>query len=177
MTFDLTKMNERLSAITDQVEDKTANIGWFPTAQYEDGTPVAYVALIQEKGAPEVGIPARPTMSPTFNEKREEWTKTIADGMRAVARGEATGDDVLTAVGLQAAGDIKQAISTLSAPPLSPVTVLLRKWKKEGRKITGATVGEAAKAIKDGVQPGGDDKPLNASGLMLATLTNTVDKK
>jgi hypothetical protein len=173
----MSKVNARLSQIAEQVDGKVANVGWFPSAQYEDGTPVAYVALIQEKGAPEVGIPPRPTLGPTFEQKRDEWQKTIADGMCAVVRGQASGDTVLEAVGMQAAGDIKQAISTLSAPPLSPVTVLLRKWKKAGKKITRATVGEAAAAIAAGEDPGGDDKPLNATGLMLATLTNTVDKR
>lgn len=177
MSFDLAKMNARLSEIAKQVEGKEAQIGWFPNARYEDGTPVAYVALIQEKGAPEVGIPPRPTIEPTFDQESAKWRDTMAAGMRAVIRGNVSGDEVLEAVGQQAVGDIKQAIVTVSAPPLSPITVLLRRWKKEGRKITGATVGEAARAIANGEEPGSDDKPLNATGLMLATLTNTVTKK
>ena len=69
----------------------------------------------------------------------------------------------------------QQAIAEVYAPPLSPITVLLRKWKKDGRTITGKTVGEAAAAIKAGEDPGGDDKPLNATGLLIASMHNAVN--
>ena len=48
-------------------------VGWFEGAKYEDGTPVAYVAAIQEYGF--VNIPPRSFMRTTVQEKKEAWKK------------------------------------------------------------------------------------------------------
>lgn len=169
--FDLTKVRKALSSIPEQFDGKDIQVGWFESSRYPDGTQVAYVATIQEMGAPERGIPPRPFMSPTVQEQSKEWANILAGGIRAVSSGKYNADDVLTGLGEAIKGDIYKAISEVNAPALSPVTLLLRKWRKEGRVITGKTVGQAAAAIKNGESPSGvDAKPLVDSDYMRTTI-------
>ena len=42
-----------------QLGNSEAKVGWFENAKYSDGTPVAYIASIQEFGYPEGNIPPR----------------------------------------------------------------------------------------------------------------------
>lgn len=176
MAFNLDKINARLSNVPRQFEGKVAQFGFPKGAEYEDGTSVAYVAAIQNYGAPEVGIPPRPFMEPTVKDHQAEWVKLLAAGVKKVGDGGLTAFDVLDGVGRMAVADIQEEIAHISEPALSQVTVLLRKWRKEGRTITGKTVGEAAAAIAAGVDPGSDNKPLNDSGLMIASVRNAVNK-
>lgn len=176
MEFDLSKIKARLEAIPEQFAGKEAKVGWFPSAVYEDGTSVAYVALIQEMGAPEVGIPPRPFMSPSVDANRQEWVRHMGEGVKAVGRGSATADQVLEGVGGLAASDIQAQIEATSSPPLTPTTILLRKWRKEGRTITGKTVGEAAAAVaaNPDLIAGVNADPLRETGLMVATVSHAV---
>lgn len=175
-TFNLDKITATLAAVPEQFAGKQAEAGWYPSAKHEDGTSVAYVATIQEHGAPEVGIPARPFMRPAVQQHKDEWTELMADGVRAVLAGRADADQVLEAVGAQVAGDIQDQIVNGGHRPLSPTTLVLRKWAREGRTITGKTVGEAAAAYEadPSIIQGVPDDPLQDTGLMVATLTSTV---
>ena len=154
----LTPAGKNLEQALKQLEDKVGKVGWFEKSKYEDGTPVAYVATIQEYGYPEGNIPPRPFMRPTIAEKQGEWTKIIESGSRAVLNGKAQAKDVLEAVGLKAAGDIRKKISTITAPPLSPRTIEARRAKRADKKTIGLLT-----------------KPLIDTGIMLGTLTNTVE--
>lgn len=174
--FDLSKLKARLDAIGEGFDGMEAKVGFPSNIQYEDGTPVAFIATIQNYGAPASKIPPRPFMSPAFNKNKDKWVKVLADGVQKVAKGSGTAFDALDHAGRIAAIDVQVAIADIDSPELSPITVLLRKWKKEGRTITGKTVGEAAQAIRDGIDPGSDNKPLNASGYMLASVRHNVSK-
>ncbi|MFK2876894.1 hypothetical protein [Rhodanobacter hydrolyticus] len=153
-----------------------AQVGFPQGLEYEDGTPVAYVAAIQNFGAPAVGIPKRPFIEPAISDHKQDWVRLMGHGARKVGEGSLSAFDVLDGVGRMAVGDIQEEIASITSPELSPITVLLRKWMKEGRTITGKTVGEAAQAIEDGVDPGTDDKPLNATGFLIASVRNAVNK-
>ena len=174
--LDFSKIKAKLDAIPEQFANKEAKVGWFDSAKYEDGTPVAYVALIQEKGAPAAGVPARPFIQPTVDKKSHEWTKAIADGAKAVLAGRSTADDVLSVVGAVAAGDIQKQIASNAVEALSPTTVLLRKWRREGKVITGKTVGEAAAAVKadPSLINGVNADPLQDTGTLSDTITHQV---
>ncbi len=172
--LDFSKINARLERIPKEFDNKIAQAGFPSGLQYEDGTSVAYVAAIQNYGAPASGIPPRPFMEPTIADDKEGWVKLLGQGAAKVGDGSLTAVDVLEAVGLMMVGDIQEEIAGIQSPALSPITVLLRKWKKEGRTITGSTVGEAAAAIAAGVDPGSDDKPLNATGLLISSVRNAV---
>lgn len=168
--------------VVKRLED-TANlevaVGWFDSARYDDDTPVAYVAAIQEFGAPRAGIPPRPFLKPCISANEEMWAEKISKGMSAVIAGKITGDQVLDAVGGLAARQLQKQISEVSEPELSDVTLLLRKWRKEGKTITGKTVAEARDLVNKGEADvsGVPTDPLNDTGYMIATVQHLVRKK
>jgi len=177
--FDLSKLKAALDRIPAQFEGKMvkAGFGLLGRPVYEDGAPVAYVAAIQEYGAPARGIPARPFMKPALDAHKAEWGKTLGDGAKAVLHGQATAEQAFERTGLQMQGDIQAQIEATNSPPLSDVTLLLRKWRREGKKITGKTVGQAAVALKAGASTAGVPKtPLRDTGLLAASVTYLVDK-
>lgn len=184
--FDLSRVMAKIDAIGEGFANREAKIGWFPGARYEDGTPVAYVAAIQEFGgtfehpggtryrigddgmaefvangspgsedlpvtkAHSITIPPRPFMRPTVQDKGPEWSKQIAGGMKRVIQGQMTADDVLGAVGTLAAADITKTIAAGDFTPLAAATLAMRKAKGQGTA------------------------PLQATGLMIATITSQV---
>jgi hypothetical protein len=175
--LDLEKIKVRLSRIPREFNGKVAQVGFPAGLAYEDGTSVAYVAAIQEMGAPEVSIPARPYFKPAVQHHSKEWSDVMAGLVANVGAGGASADDVLDIVGRAAVADVQAEIAAVTSPPLSLITVMLRKWRKDGKKISGKTVGEAAAAVDAGEDSGGDDKPLNDSGLLIASVRNAVNKQ
>lgn len=176
MGFDTSKINAALSRLPKQFKGQQAKIGWPSGKQYPDGTPVAYVAAIQNFGVPEKSIPPRPMLKPTVEQNQARWAQLMQNMTREVAHGGMDAFDALDTLGRVAAMDLQAMIAQINEPELSPVTVLLRKWRKAGRTITGKTVGEAAQAIADGVDPGSDNKPLNDTGYLIASVTHGVGK-
>lgn len=102
----------------DGVEGKT---GWFESAHYPEGTPVAHVATVHEFGTDR--IPARPFMRPAVAEHGQEWLDLMAQGATAALEGRFSPEQVLEAVAIQAAGDVAKQITKLTGPPLSPETI------------------------------------------------------
>lgn len=151
-------------------------VGWFDSSKYEDGTPVAYIASIQEFGAAKKSIPPRPFMRPAIAGYQAEWSAAAVSGFKAVADGRYTALQVLDLIGNAAAGAVRQHIAELNTPALSPITLLLRKRRKEGGTVTGKTVGEAAREANAGPPnvSGVSTKPLVDSTLMMTTLTHQV---
>lgn len=176
-TLDFAKIRAKLDGIADGFTDQVAKVGFFDGHAYEDGTPVAYVAAIQEYGSPEAGIPPRPFMRPTVEAQTATWSKHIGDGMRQVVRGKLTAEDVLDGVGALAANDVKKRIASNQVAPLSPTTLVLRKWRREGRVITGKTVGEAAAAYAEdpSIISGVPADPLQDTGFLIAEVLHTVE--
>lgn len=174
---------EKLSNRLKNADKKNLEVGWFKSAKYGDGTPVAGVAAVQEFGSPKRGIPPRPFMRPTIAEKQKSWDKLMADGARAFIRGSASFPQVLEGLGLKVEADIKNQIENGNYQPLSPVTIALRRLKNEGVPIGGATVGRVAAAIARGeTGPGqlgnqsfGNKTPLQDTGYMVATVTHEVN--
>ncbi len=128
----------------DRLEAKT---GWFETSRDVKGVPVATKAAAHEFGTSRV--PARPFMRPTVAAQRDAWMRQLAQGSKAILRGEATPEGVLEALALRAAGDVAKAIRAVNAPPLSPKTV-----KRKGF-----------------------EKPLVDTGQMLQSVTGVVERK
>lgn len=141
-------------AIAD-LERKRVRVGWFDTSRYEDGTPVAYVATIQEFGHPAGGIPARPFMRPTVQDKTQEWRDTLSAGGRQVAQGNLTVDQMLGSFGELAAGQIAETIAGIHTPALADSTIAARQRKRKS--------------------PGVSVKPLVDTGLMVQTVTSKVE--
>lgn len=176
---------KRLQEIVDEMDKKRLQVGFFESARYDEGTPVAGVAAVQEFGSTKRGIRPRPFMRPTIERSKDAWLKTIQAGAKRAVNGEGTMADVLERLGLRVAGEIRKEIAQVTQPPLSPITLALRKLKLSGREITGTLVGEVAAAIAEGkTGPGelGDSsginpKPLVFDAIMLNSVTHLVDDK
>lgn len=137
-------------------------VGWFPSAVYESGAPVAGVAYVQEFGSPAKGIPPRLGMRNTATEKRQDWAKTAETISRAAAQGKLPAENVMPAVCLAAEGAVREAITKVTAPSLKQSTIDARK-----RRL--ANGGKGAKASIA--------KPLVDTGILLNTLTSETEKK
>lgn len=167
-----------LNAKLKELEGFEGKTGWFETAHEANGTPTAYVASIQEFG--DGKIPPRPFMRPTVAAKRAEWLKLMAAGAKVCLTGNTSARDVMEAVAMQAAGDVGKTITEVMAPPLSLLTLMLRKYKMEHGQdsVTGKIVGEVAAQLKNGPPDltGVSTKPLVETAHMLQSLTGVVEK-
>lgn len=155
-----TKPGINLNAALQGIENKVGKVGFFPGAIYDDGTPVAYVAAIQEFGVPEKNIPSRSFMRSTIKEQQQNWSAIAKNGSRAVLSGKLQASDLMDMIGQKAAGDMRKKISTITTPALKQSTIDARL----SRKADKATVGSLT-------------KPLVDSGLMLQSLTSVVEDK
>lgn len=178
LSFD--KIRAILERLPDEMADKEVQVGWFEGNNYENGTPVAYVAAIQEFGAPSQGIPPRPFIEPTIEDNESAYVAKLGSAAKAVIAGKLSGEDAMQLIGDDVAGDIRVAISNVSSPPLSPITVMLRGMRANDAdlKVSGKTVGEAARRVADGeTNYGAPSKPLVDSGLMFSSVQAAVVKK
>lgn len=148
---------ERLQNLLADGGNMVGKVGWVESAKYPDGTPVAYVAAIQEYGSPQNGIPPRPFMRPTIAEKQVEWSNVARVGARNILQNGATMSDALELIGLKASGDIRRTISNITSPALAMATLAARARRNAS--------GQAS------------SKPLVDTGHMLQTLTNSVEPK
>lgn len=146
--LNLDKIKATLERVPEEFEGMVAQVGFPSGINYEDGTSVAYVAAIQEFGAPAVGIPPRPFIQPTVTEKKDTWTTIIEKQIPKVVLGKMSAFDVLDLVGMSAAADIQTKISSIYSPPNAPATIRAK----------------------------GSAKPLIDTGLMLASVQNAVNK-
>lgn len=151
---------ERLRVLLEGISDKVGKVGVFETSKYEDGTPVAYVAVIQEYGSAAQGIPPRPFMRTTIAEKTPEWQEIARRSAAAMLKGAMTGEQALELIGLKAAGDIRNTISKLTTPELKPTTVAARLRARVDKQTVGLLT-----------------KPLVDTGTLLNSVTNTVEAK
>lgn len=178
---DATQTNpQAFKALGDRLDafDKvTGKVGWFESAVYPDGTPVAYAAAINELGSPANNIPSRSFMRSTALEKDGAWKDLASTISKKILAGEMTPQDGMELLALQAEGDIAKKIASITSPPLSPITLGVRKYKSQGKTITGATIGEIARKLHDGTLDvsGVSDKPLVDTSLMVDTLTHKVE--
>ncbi|UNY40207.1 structural protein [Pseudomonas phage vB_PcuM_ KLEP17-4] len=146
--------SEAMAKAIAQIKRAKLQVGWFDTAQYEDGTPVAYVAAIQEFGYPKGGIPPRPFLRPTIEQQRNAWRDSIAAGMRTVLEGKRSAREVLERVGMLAAGNVSESIAAVTSPALKQSTLDARQRRKK--------------------TPGVSNKPLVDTGLLIQSVDSKV---
>lgn len=156
-----------LEAALEGLDGLEAKAGWFETARYPNGMPVATVAFIQEhgaltgrgavasvlqggggSGARSVFIPPRPFMRPTVAAETRNWMALLGRGAKAALLGTTTPREAMEIVVMKAAADVAKTISNVFEPPLSPATI-------RGKK--GAT------------------KPLVETGMMIQSVTGVVE--
>lgn len=153
---------EALRQAVEGLDGTQGRVGWFPSAVYEGGQPVAGVAHVQEFGSPSRGIPPRLGMRATAREKSEEWKHTVERISRAAMQGAVAPEKVMEALTLAAEGHMRETITKVTSPALKPATVAARK-----RRLANGGAGAQATIAK----------PLVDSGILLNTLTSEVDKK
>lgn len=141
--------------------------GFLETATYPDGTPVAMVAATQNYGAPSRGIPPRPFFTTMVDDGEVHWGDDLAAFLKA------SDYDVGRALGLmgeEMKGEIEAAIIATDSPPLSAITLMLRKMRSDDQSlvVTGKTIGEAARRVAAGEDYSGvSTKPLVDTSTML----------
>lgn len=157
--------------------------GFFESAKYTDGAPVAYIAAIQEFGYPEGSIPSRPFFRNAIKANEEKWQAASSKLMLSVIEGKLSKEQALEQLGQLIKGDIQESIIDGSYAPLSNLTLLLRQHSKSGKEVTGKTVGSASRALaflpSEGVAEslGVSDKPLIDTGHMMRSVDYVVEKK
>jgi hypothetical protein len=163
--------------------DYSVRIGWFSTAKYPNGTPTAYVASIHEFGAPSRGIPARSFIRPTITLKSSDWSQQMRYYAKQIVKGQENTVDALEKLAIVARGDVEATLARIKEPPLSRLTVYIRKFIKEGGKVTKYSDimdlrEKMQKEEKAGTLDlsGVSDDPLDFTGYMRATLSYTVSK-
>jgi hypothetical protein len=168
-------LEKALAEIASKLSKASAvDVGFLEGATYPDGKSVAEVAAFQEFGAPGAGIPPRPFFRTMIAEKSPEWPEAV--GALLVANGYDAAK-TLGQTGEAIKGQLQQSIVDTYAPPLSEVTLMLRKMRSENPDlvVTGATVGEAARRVKAGESTSGvSTKPLVDTGVMIDTVDYEV---
>lgn len=136
-----------------------AQAGWYSSSKYPNGTPVAYVATIQEFGAPEQGIDSRSFQRVTLDTNKEGYGDLMGKGARAVLQGKLTARAMLDAFGLQVAGDIRKTIAEGNFKAIAQATKAARARRR----------GVAVDAV--------NDDPLRDTNVMVNTLTNQTSER
>ncbi len=126
----------------------TAKVGWFENAKEEDGTPSASAAVFNEFGHGKV--PPRLGMRETVKKNAASWKDFSSKAAKQVLDGKWSGKDATTAIAYQAHKDLYKRINSNPGPPLSELTLALRKKREDGVKITGRVVGETAARLRAG---------------------------
>jgi hypothetical protein len=158
-----------------KLEGMKMMVGWFESARYDDGTPVAAIAAIQEYGSPKRSIPPRPFILPTIKKNGGQWREDLKAGARGILEGTETAETVMSKMGNQVAGQIQEQIALVTTPPLSPITLALRKIRREtpNVKIGGRMIGQVAAQLAAGeIDISGENgKPLIDTGFMMSSVT------
>lgn len=95
----------------------------------------AALAYIHNMGSPAMNIPARPTLEPGIEDRKEQISSIMgATGKRVLAGG--TVDAGFEAVGLTAVAGVKNRITSNTPPPLAPSTLAARKRRGVSRTNT-----------------------------------------
>ena len=124
------KLEARLKEIAANLRRaSTVEVGWLDGATYpETGMPVALVALINEFGSPAHGQPPRPAIRNMIAAKSTEWRDKFAVLLKANDHDAAR---ALALMGEIIKGDMQQAITDYSGPPLKPSTVVRKGFDKQ----------------------------------------------
>lgn len=148
---------QALRAAAGALNDATGRVGWFESAKYEDGTPVALVAVVQEYGSPAKGIPPRSFMRAAQSESAAQWKADARELAWAVAHGKVPADALMEGLTMKAEGAVRRKIADVLTPPLSERTIAARARRHSKGKAS--------------------TKPLVDTGILLNTLTSQVKKK
>lgn len=142
------------------LDKKVGKVGWFASSTYPNGTPVAYVASIQEFGVPEKNIPSRSFFRSTIAEKEKDWKSKARTLAKFLIKNEINADIFLETLTLVVAGDTRKKITQITSPALKQSTINARLRQRADKTTVGSLT-----------------KPLVDTRHMLNTLTNLVEDK
>ena len=148
------KRESRVGSLSLQLkalESRSVEVGFFFIFYYPDGTPVAYVAAVQEFVHP------RPFFRPATVSQSDAISAMVTSAVSNVAAG-ADVESSLAIVGEVVSGMVKEGIISVTSPALSPVTIYNRQHRKDKQRTTSV-------------------KPLVDTGLMLQSVSSAVVKK
>lgn len=154
-------------------------VGWFEDMHYDDAanTPVAYVAAINE-----LGPNKRPFMQPTADKQDQAWGELTGQVSRQVVTGKRDVEWALSVIGETVVADIRDTIAEITAGGgLSIITRIARAYRRDGKTVTGKTIGEIAALVKSDPSKAEEiastqrDTPLNDYGVMFGTISYSVN--
>ncbi|WP_156799776.1 hypothetical protein [Novosphingobium resinovorum] len=167
------KLAEAMAALRDRVlSAQEVRVGFLEGASYPDGDlNVPTVAAINNFGAPEAGIPARPFFTDMVLRCSPEWGEKFAVVLQS------TDYDVKAALELMGVGmsdQLRTEIIGFDSVPNSPVTDLLKERFPTGVGVKFDDVQQARIDVANGevAAPG---KPLVWSGQMLSSVASEVE--
>lgn len=163
-------IKQKLADLTKKLSSaKAVRVGFLEGATYPNGTSVAMVAAIQEFGAPKAHIPPRPFFRNMIAKHKAEWPKALA-GLLEDNDYDAKRSLALLGEGVQR--QLRKSIIDTMAPPLSPVTVMLRKmFGNHPEQIKFKDVLEARRRVAAGESTqGASTKPLVWTGHLLSSV-------
>lgn len=172
------KLEAKLKQIAKKVSKAaTLRVGFLEGATHTGSDlPVATIAAIQEYGAPRAGIPARSFFRTMIAAKSDAWGNALA---RLLKANDYDVEAALALMGQGIEGQLRDSIIAVNDPPLSDITLMLRKMRSEGGDgfvVTGKTVGEAAARVAAGESTAGvSTKPLIDTAQMLNAISSEVD--
>lgn len=120
-----------LRAAVQDLDTVRVAAGWFPSARYKDGTPVAGTMATQEFGSTKMGIPPRPIMRTTQEAHEAEWSALVEKLGDRVIAGKMTADQLENFLGATIVGDIQKTISAMTTPELAESTKYARKHRSD----------------------------------------------
>lgn len=164
------QIRQRTDALRN-LQGKKISCGFFEESQYENNIKVAQVAFNNEFGT--ATIPPRPFFRPCISKNKKKWLASLRRGVSAVENNRINAENMLNQIGLMMQTDLMESIVNVNEPPLSPITLMLRKWKNAGilENVTRRDVWEALRAVKRGEDySSAPSKPLQDTGKMLMSV-------
>jgi hypothetical protein len=157
----------QLERLLRELGPMSARVGFMETAKYENGTPVAYVAMIHENGVPEKNIPPRPFMAPTAADCRTKWRDYMRQLASGVTKGSMSLRGAMEFLGAEAVEDVVESLLGVTSPALAPKTIAARRRKMEGERMEEAGNLRVVRY---------EDKPLQETDVMLESVSYVVEE-
>lgn len=182
-----TKNVKLWNQLTSQLKDFKIEAGWFENTRYDDNTSVAKIARVQNYGAHIhqtvtekqrnflhfIGIHLKKTTEdlniiipprPFYDNAKKRITgpegyKIVMQELLRVFEAKQTMEQAANRIGLWMQQVIQEEIKKIESPPLAESTIQARERSYKSKSKNRST------------------KPLNASGLMFATVQNKVTMK
>jgi hypothetical protein len=149
---------KQLTALLANAKNSDVQVGWVERKQYPASSiTTASAAAINEFGAIGHNIPPRPFMRPTISKQQNEWKKIASNEFKRIMKQEQSINGTMEIIGLKVAGDIRETITQIQSPALSPKTIAARIARRANKHMVGNLT-----------------KPLVDTGYMLNSLTHKV---